>query len=478
VVPRRKRNVVVESENIICKEKYPQKGEMIMDTNINWDSATDETVRHLSQLIQAQTVNPPGNELPAILLIKDILLKEGFSEEEVVIVESGPNRVNLIVRQKGDGSQRPVMMSGHVDVVPVEREHWTHDPFGGEIIDGYVWGRGAMDMKGFLSMYLQVFLQAHRQKLPLKRDLILAAIADEEAGFEYGSKFLVSQHPDLIDAEYGITEGGAFTMWMGSTKAYMIQVAEKGVCWLKMTAHGRPGHGSLPHDENAVVYLADAIACLKRADHLPIHITPTFSGMLKAAGKQIKSPVGGLIGTLGNPAAVNLILKNTSGSTRMMLKALTSNTCTPTVLSGGTKTNVIPSEASVNLDCRKLPGQSPDDVMREILAITGDKVTLEILDVSDGNESPIDTPFYQMMEKVTRKMDPEGIVIPLLMPGATDACVYTQAGIKVYGFTPGILPADYPVMSMGHAHDERLPISYIRSGLPTLWEAISGFCRV
>lgn len=447
-----------------------------MSTPINWNAATAETIEHLSHLIQAQTVNPPGNETPAILYIKQILEQEGFPAEDIQIVESAPDRVNLIARLHGDGSERPVMMSGHVDVVPVEAEHWTHDPFGGEITDGYIWGRGAMDMKGFLSMYIQMFLQAYRRKLPLKRDLILAAIADEEAGFVHGSKFLVEKHRDLIDAEYGITEGGAFTMYLGGTKAYMIQVAEKGVCWLRMTAHGRPGHGSLPHDDNAVFHLAQAIDRLHRARHLPVHITPTFKGMLDAAGRQIKSPMGKAIGLLSNPGLVNLAISRTSGETRTLLTALTSNTCTPTVLRGGTKTNVIPSEAEVQLDCRKLPGQSPEDVMKEILAITGDKVTLEPLDVSDGNASPIDSPFYTAMEQVTRKMDPEGIVIPLMMPGATDACVYTQAGIKVYGFTPGILPKDYPVMSMGHAHDERLPISYISTGLPALWELVSGFC--
>jgi acetylornithine deacetylase/succinyl-diaminopimelate desuccinylase-like protein len=447
-----------------------------MDTQINWDAATDETIQHLSHLLQAQTINPPGNELPAILIIKEILEKEGFPAEDVKIVESAPNRVNLIARLHGDGSERPVMMSGHVDVVPVEREHWDHDPFGGEVIDGYVWGRGAFDMKGFLSMYLQTFLQAYRQKLPLKRDLILAAIADEEDGFDHGSKFLVSQHRDLIDAEYGITEGGAFTMYLGKTKAYMIQVAEKGVTWIKMTGHGTPGHGSLPHDDNSILYLAEALERLNKAQHLPVHITPIFKGMLKAAGGQIKSPLGSVMGLLGNPTVVSALINRSSGQTKTLLKALTTNTCTPTVLRSGSKTNVIPSAAVVEMDCRRLPGQSPEDVMDEIHTIVGNKVTLEPFYRSDGNASPIDSPFYQEMEKVTRQMDPEGIVIPLMMPGATDACVYTEAGIKVYGYTPGILPADFSAMAMGHAHNERIPVSYLRSGLPALWQTISEFC--
>lgn len=447
-----------------------------MESTPNWDAATDETVRHLSRLLQAQTINPPGNELPAILIIKEILEKEGFPAEEMQIVESAPNRVNLIARLRGDGSKPPLLMSGHVDVVPVEREHWDHDPFGGEVIDGYVWGRGAFDMKGFLALYLQIFLQAFRQKLPLKRDLILAAIADEEDGFDHGSKFLVAQHRDLIAAEYGITEGGAFTIPLNGTKAYLIQVAEKGVSWIHMTGQGQPGHGSLPHDDQAIFHLAQALTRLEKAGHLPVHITPGFRGMIQAAASQVKSPLNSLLGLLTQPAWVDLLLARTSGETRTMLKALTTNTCTPTVLKGGSKTNVIPSSATVDLDCRRLPGQTPEDVMREIQSIVGDQITLEPHYRSDGNASPIDSPFYQVMETATRKMDPEGLVIPLMMPGATDACVYSQAGIKVYGFTPGILPLDFSAMSMGHAHNERIPVSYFRSGLPVLWEVICEFC--
>ncbi|OGO26582.1 MAG: hypothetical protein A2136_05370 [Chloroflexi bacterium RBG_16_54_11] len=162
-----------------------------MSEPINWKAATGETVDHLVRLICTETVNPPGNELPAILVVKDILEQAGFPGASFTILESAPNRVNLVARIKGDGSKRPLLLSGHVDVVPVERDKWTHDPFGGEIIDGVVWGRGALDMKGFLAMYLQTFLNLFRQGTPLKRDVILAAIADEEHGFMHGSKFLV-----------------------------------------------------------------------------------------------------------------------------------------------------------------------------------------------------------------------------------------------------------------------------------------------
>lgn len=447
-----------------------------MTDPINWTSATDETVGHLSRLIQAETVNPPGNEEPAIRVVKEILEREGLGGEDFKILESAPGRVNLVARLRGDGSQRPLLLSGHVDVVPVERERWTHDPFGGEVINGEVWGRGALDMKGFLAMYLQIFLQVRRHGLPLKRDLILASIADEEAGFTHGSQFLAEQHRDLVNAEYALTEGGAMTLYFGKTKAYMIQVAEKGVCWLRMTASGKPGHGSLPHEDNAVLHLAQAIERLRKAGHLPVHITPTFRSMLKSASGQIRGPARSLIGLMGNTAVVNMILPRLKGQMRSILTALTTNTCTPTMLRAGSKTNVIPSTAEVHLDCRKLPGQSVEDVIREIKAIVGQGFTFDPLQASDGAQVSAESPLYKTLARCTRKMDSEGLIVPLMMPGATDASQYQRVGIQTYGFTPGLLPPGFPTVSLGHGHDERLPVSFIESGLPVLWDVIEQTC--
>jgi acetylornithine deacetylase/succinyl-diaminopimelate desuccinylase-like protein len=449
---------------------------MDMDHDLDWKSISSETVANLTRLIQAETVNPPGNELPAILVVKQILEKDGLDPEDFKILESAPRRVNLVARLRGDGSQRPLMLSGHVDVVPVEREKWSHDPFGGELIDGEVWGRGALDMKGFLAMYLQVFLEVRRRNLPLKRDLILAAVADEENGFAHGSRFLAEQHPDLINAEYALTEGGAFPIYLGKTKAYMIQVAEKGMCWLRMTATGKPGHGSLPHEDNAVVHLARAVDSIRRAGHLPVHVTQTFSSMLKAASRQVRWPVGMLAGWLANPGLARLALGAVKGQAHTMLTAMLTNTCTPTVLKAGSKTNVIPSTAEVHLDCRKLPGQSVDDVQREVMAACGGGVSLEPMLVTDGAEVSAETPLYAALERCTRKMDAQGIIIPFLMPGATDACQYRKAGIQTYGFTPGYVPPEFPTMTLGHGHDERLPVAFIESGLPALWDVINEVC--
>lgn len=331
-------------------------------------------------------------------------------------------------------------------------------------------------MKGFLCMYLQIFLLARRHKLPLKRDLILAAIADEEAGFAHGSRFLVDHHRELIDAEFALNEGGAVTFHVGKMRLYAIQVAEKGVCWMRMRAYGRPGHGSVPHKENAIFFLAKALHRLNRAGGLPVHLTPTVKAMLASLSKGVPFPYKAIFYLLQNRNIADLLFRALPGDTSSVFNAMFRNTVSPTVLKAGSKTNVIPSEAEVHLDCRLLPGQSFASVKQEILAITGDKVELEPLMTTEGAEFPTDTPLYRILVEAVHQMDAQGIVFPMLTPGATDACEYRRAGITVYGFTPGNFPPEIPVLRMAHAHDERIPIQAIRSGLPAIWHVVNAFC--
>jgi acetylornithine deacetylase/succinyl-diaminopimelate desuccinylase-like protein len=443
---------------------------------INWEQNLEQTVKNLSRLIKVESINPPGNEMPAIQVVKEILDAEGFKSDTYQILEPAPGRGNLVARLKGDGSERPILLTGHVDVVPVEREYWTRDPFSGEVIDGYIWGRGTVDMKGFLAMFLQVFIMAKKQNLPLKRDIILAAIADEEAGFDYGSRYLVDRHRELIEAEYAFNEIGGNTFYMNGLPVYPIQVAEKGVAWMRMTAKGEPGHASMPHGDNAVLHLAKALDRLRLKGRLPIHITPTVHEMLTILSEHLPFPNGKIIGQLRNPRLASQVLNFLPDEARRLFNAMLTNTVSPTILSAGTKTNVIPSEAQADIDCRTLPGQSPVDAMAEILKVTGKGITLETLYTSSGAEFPSDTPLYRLMTKALKNMDPNAIVSPMLMPGASDAAEYQRAGIIVYGFTPGIVPEDFPLIKMAHGHDERLPISYLRSGLPALWEVVSEFC--
>jgi acetylornithine deacetylase/succinyl-diaminopimelate desuccinylase-like protein len=280
----------------------------------------------------------------------------------------------------------------------------------------------------------------------------------------------------LIDAEYGITEGGAMTVYMGKLRTYPIQVAEKGVCWMRAIGRGDPGHGSIPNLNSSVMRLAEGITRLRKAGHLPIHLTPTVKEMLNALVGQRGFPATALMPLLNSEAALGFLLNRISGPTRGMLLAMTTNTVSPNMLQAGMKTNVIPSEAEATLDCRILPGQTAEDAMREVKAVMGDEIELEKVISWEGSEFSTDSDLYRLMARETHKLDPGGTVMPMMMPGATDARQYRRAGIKVYGFTPGILPADLPILKMAHGHDERMPVMFIETGLPTLWNVVREFC--
>jgi acetylornithine deacetylase/succinyl-diaminopimelate desuccinylase-like protein len=259
-------------------------------------------------------------------------------------------------------------------------------------------------------------------------------------------------------------------------KAYPIQVAEKGVCFLRVRAVGTPGHGSLPHEDNAVTTLAQALEKLRRVRHLPIHITPTFCRMVDSAGAQIKSPAKFLARLLRSPLVVNGLVDYMKGNNADFLTALVTNTITPTMLQAGNKVNVVPSLAEAAIDCRLVPGQTPEMVMEEIHHIVGNHIQLEVAFSTSGAEFSTETPLYQLLERRTRQMDPEGLIFPMMLPGATDASQYQKAGIIVYGFTPGILPPEFPLMQLAHGHDERVPISFFETGLPVLWDVVNEFC--
>lgn len=441
----------------------------------NWKAATDETVRHLTRLIQAPSVNPPGDEELAIQVIQEILENEGLTKDtDFTIIESSPRRANLVARLRGNGSARPLLLSGHVDVVPVERQNWSRDPFCGEIVNGEIWGRGALDMKGFLAMYLQIFLLLHRRQQSLKRDIIFAAVADEKNRFTYGSKFLVEQHRSLIDAEYAFTKGGGFTLYVGKRKLYMIQISEKGYCWVRMRSNGSPGHAGLYNPNNAITHLAHGLECLRKTG-LPVHLTPTWHSLLQAASEQVS--LGEVLSLLRVRLFVKMALRLLPPASRALFTTMVSNTVTPTKLEAGRKINVVPSTAQAVLDCRTLPGQSFEDLCKEMRSVVGDGYDFDLIDSSQGAQFSMDTDLYRLLEHEIHQLDPEGIVIPFMLPGMTDACQYQKAGITVYGFTPGFLPPDFPTTILGHGQDERLPVSFIESGLPVLWNVITQFCQ-
>lgn len=307
---------------------------------MNWDNVRDEAVGHLQQLLRLNTVNPPGNEIIACQYLADVLRQDGI---ESTILESAPTRANLVARLKGDGRAAPLLLMVHVDVVTVEPARWKHDPFGGEITDGFLYGRGALDTKELAAMELAVMLWLKRNNVPLARDVIFMANADEEAGGTYGAKWLVENHPDLIRAEYAINEGGGFGSTILGKRIYGIQTGEKGTARFTLRAHGRPGHASVPQRDNAVLKLARGLDKLGSAS-LPTHVTQTARNYVEGLAKAIGGMSGNALRGVLDPKNSKRAFENfpLDDGMRGLIYAMLHNTATPTKLSAGSKINVIP----------------------------------------------------------------------------------------------------------------------------------------
>jgi acetylornithine deacetylase/succinyl-diaminopimelate desuccinylase-like protein len=439
-----------------------------------WAQIGEETVEHLCRLIRFDTTNPPGNETPAALYLKQVCEREGF--EEIQLLEGAPRRGNLIVRLRGDGSRPPLLLTAHLDVVPAEPEHWTHSPFAATVADGQVWGRGALDMKHMAAMSLVVLLLARRQRLRLKRDLIFAAVADEEMGGDHGARWLVENHPDLLRAEYALNEMGGMLIPLDGLRCYPIQVAEKGICWLRMRARGQPGHGSTPHGDNAVVRLARAVARIGDSRRMPLHVTPVTASFVRALAAGLPFPKGALLRGLLRPRLAPSILARLPPDRAAFFRALLANTVAPTRLQAGVKVNVIPAEAEAELDCRLLPGQAPADAVREVRALVGPEVELETLRASQGVAFDSDTELFHLLAQKLRAHDPAALPVPFMVTGATDARWLARLGITVYGFTPGHLPVGVPLTRLAHGHDERIPVASLHFGVRVLYDVVKTFC--
>ena len=443
-------------------------------STIDWPAILEEAVTHLQALLRINTSNPPGNELAAAEYLAGVLTREGY---QPIVLQSAPGRGNIVARYCGQGANKPLLLLSHLDVVPAEGERWSHDPFGGEIVEGCIWGRGALDMKGAVVMQLMTMLLLKRFGISLERDVIFAATADEEAGGWYGAGFLVDQHLDLIRAEVALTEFGGLPINLGKGRVYLCQVAEKGLCWLRMTARGTPGHASRPHKDNAVVKLSRGIARLGQVS-LPFHRTAAATDMINGIG----SALGGLA-----QLALHLLLfpATSEWARRHLLRdpsisetifAILHNTVSPTVLRAGEKTNVIPSQAEVELDGRLLPGQTVESFLAEIRAVAGPGFEFEPILVSPPVETSSRTRLFQCLAEVLMRNDPGAKVAPMILIGATDAKHLARVGIPCYGFTPIQLPKGMDFLSLVHGHDERIPIEALLFGVKTLYQAIMAFC--
>jgi acetylornithine deacetylase/succinyl-diaminopimelate desuccinylase-like protein len=449
-------------------------------------SVTDSTcLTLLQELVRIPTVNRgtrdegDGNERPAAELLADFLRDAGL---EPKLLEKERNRTNLVVRLKGTGKKPPLLLNAHLDVVEADETKWTHPPFGGEIHDGYLWGRGAIDMKHMAAMSACVMARlaaAAKDGDVLERDVIFAAVADEEAGCELGSIWLAEDHPDEVRAEYMLGEIGGFSLNLFGRTFYPIQVAEKGVCWVRATYEGSPGHGSMPDPDSAVLKLARAIERLG-SRRMPVHPTAVVERFLSGLARELPRPQRSVLRRLSTPAVAGLILDHLvrDASQRRSFGAMLSNTASPTVVRAGNKVNVIPGRAHVDVDGRTLPGQSEPDFLAELRDALGGEPQLEVLRSLPPVEASPDTPLFQHLAAAVRKHDPTGHPLPWLIPGFTDAKGYARLGTTCYGFAPVRFdPTGSPSFAaMYHGHDERVPVAGLAWGLTLLHEAVARFC--
>ncbi len=438
-----------------------------MSPSNNPPSIHERPAELLQKLIQFNTTNPPGNEVECINYI-DRLLKDAGIETKIFALD--PNRPNLVARIKGEGRAAPILLYGHVDVVTTANQQWTHPPFEGKLVDGFIWGRGALDMKGGVAMMVAAFIRAKVESQKLPGDVILAIVSDEEAGGDYGAKFLVEKYPEQFKGvRYAIGEFGGFTLTVGRKRFYPIEVAEKQICWIRATVRGQGGHGSMPVRGGATARLAKFLEQID-SNQLPVHVTPAARSMFGAMSSALGGVTGLVLGQLTNPALADGVM-NMLGANARVFRPLLHNTASPTILRGSEKINVIPSQVSVELDGRLLPGFKPEDMLNEMRAIVGADVELEVVQFDPGPADP-DMGLFDTLAGILREADPTGTPIPLLLSGVTDGRFFSKLGIQTYGFLPMQLPEDFNFSGVIHAADERIPAASLDFGTNAIYQAL------
>jgi acetylornithine deacetylase/succinyl-diaminopimelate desuccinylase-like protein len=429
--------------------------------------AEDEVVEICQNLIRYDTSNfgdgsGPG-ERAAAEYTAELLEEVGLEAE---IFESAPGRASVVARLEGtDPSASALVVHGHLDVVPAQKDDWSVDPFAAELKDGLIWGRGAVDMKDMDAMVLSVVREMQRIGTKPKRDLVIAMFADEEAGGTYGARWAVDNRPELFDgAKEAISEVGGFSAEIGGRRAYMLQTAEKGLSWLKLTAAGRAGHGSQTNLDNAVTRLARAVARI--GDHKwPIELTDTTRRFLEGV-----TELTGIEFDQDNPE----ILLKELGTFARFVGATLQNTSNPTVLKAGYKDNVIPGSAEARIDVRTLPGQD-ELVMEKIRELAGEGIEFSYVHHDVSLETPFEGALVDAMVGALGAEDPEAQVLPYTLSGGTDNKSLSRLGITGYGFAPLRLPADLDFAGMFHGVDERVPADSLQFGARVLRRLLTSY---
>ena len=429
-----------------------------MAAAINWDALTSEATALLREYLRVDTSNPPGNEARAVAFLGDLLRAEGIPFETA---ESAPGRSNLVARI---GPANPnICLLNHTDVVPVERQYWDVDPFGGELRDGVIWGRGALDMKGMGIIELMTFLTLHRNKVPLRRGVTFLAAADEEAGSTYGVSWLAAHRPDWLDSELVINEGAyGLTGLKNGVQVFQVAPTEKVPLWVKLVVRGRPGHGSVPHGDNCAEHLVNALARVA-AWQQQLRITPVMRAHAEAlhAAGVLRGSSDAFMGQLAERSP--------------SIRARLGNTVSLTTISTGIKVNVIPAEATATLDCRLMPDVDADAFLAELRGVVADeRVTFEVLNRFEGAESPMDVEFTHVVRDVVSELVEGAFLAPELTSGFTDSRIYRKRGVPSYGFVPCLVAPEE--LAGIHGHNERISVENLRLGMQVLYEVVRRLC--
>jgi acetylornithine deacetylase/succinyl-diaminopimelate desuccinylase-like protein len=440
----------------------------------------DEVTLFLSQLIRINTTNPPGKETVAAKYVAENLRSEGF---ECELFESAPERGSIITRLKGTGEKPNLLLLSHLDVVAANAKEWSVDPFGGVIKDGFVWGRGALDMKGMTAIEVMVIKLLKRNGVKLKGDVVLAATADEEQGGLLGADSLLRNYPEKIYAPYVLNEGGGEAMPTRNGNVFTVQTAEKGILWFKVKAKGTPGHGSLPNmADNAIVRMNEVITKLDNYKS-QVSLIPTVKKFLEEIACQdptLKEPFARLQTNLELSDQILDELSKTEPQLAEEIRPRLKMTLTPTIIHGGIKENVIPSECETVFDCRILPGQKSVqtvELIKELLSeVDPEKLVFERLQTQKPSESTAETPLYNTITSVLREFEPNCGVTPMLTTGGTDSRFFRKKGSVCYGFHP-LYPeiAAGKIIKLEHGIDERISIKNLIFGTSVIYETVKNF---
>jgi len=455
---------------VLAALSFPALAQTQLDDHlkaISWPVYQDQTVRLMREYLRIDTSNPPGNELAAAEFFHRLFDEAGISN---TIYPYAPGRANIWAVIKGDGTLRPLVLLNHMDVVQADARNWRLPPFSGEILNGEMYGRGAEDMKDEGLLQAMVMVIAARQHLPLKRDLVFLGTSDEEVNGT-GSAWMLENHPETVrNAEFLITEGGSNLITRGRGTIYAVGVGEKAPFWLRLTATGRGGHGSIPIADSAPIRLVKALARVVNWE-TPIHLLPSVEQYFRAIAslepKARAAQFRNIQKALQDPAFVRSISRDEE------YNYLLRNTVSLTVLQGASQTNVIPDIAYADLDVRLLPGEDPKAFLGQLRAVLGDD---SIRITSAGrfkppNSSSTDTSLYRLIEQVVHEYNPQAIVAPALVSGYTESQLYRPLGITCYGFNT--LEVTPEVNATEHAANERVPLEQLRRGVKVFYELVA-----